>query len=469
MHERPTKVEDRVPKASKIGYGLGMASQRLQNGSFNQMANPIFNDILGIDPRLIGLCLGFSRIFDAITDPIIGFLSDNTKTKLGRRRPWIAGSSLFCALSFIAIWAFPSGMSTNFYVGWFVISSVVFFFFLSMFSVPYNALGMELTPDYHERTSVMAYKSVVAKAGGFLTSSIYLFISADHFENIAEGMRHTAIWLGLLVFVFTLLPALLVKEHPTLTERHKERGMPKINLLDSIKLSMKNGPFLILIGVTLIMIFGLTMVNFLSYYIIIYHIFDGAKTEHSGLILALCGYGAQVGGLIGIPVMAFVSRRIGKRKTLLFALVVAFLSDLLKWLCFTPACPYLTILPGFIAGFALVSVWTLMQAMLPDVVDQDELQTYTRREGMFSAIMSWTIKVGMSLALIISGFILSSSGFDSSLGGGQLESSITHIRVCYTVIPAIAMILGFVLMYFYPLTENRSYEIRAKLETRNGA
>jgi len=441
-----------------------MASERLQAGSFNQMANPIFNDMLGIDPRVIGLCLGFSRVFDAITDPIIGHLSDKTKSEYGRRRPWIAGSSLLCALSFIAIWMFPSGMSTNFYIGWFAISSVVFYFFLSMFSVPYGALGMELTPDYHERTSVMAYKSVVAKAGGFLTSSIYLFVSADQFENIVEGMRYTAIWLGLAVFIFTLMPALLSKEHPSLIARQKKRTTPEFNLIQSVRLSLQNGPFLILIGVTIIMLFGLTMVNFLSYYITIYHIFDGTSSEKSGLVLTLCGYGAQVGGLIGIPVMAYSSRRIGKRKTLLIALVIAFVSDLMKWHCFTPENPYLSIIPGAIAAFALISVWTLMHAMLPDIVDLDELDTGDRREGMFSAIMSWTIKLGMSLALIMSGFILSTSGFDASLEASQDPDSINFIRICYSVIPAVTMVLGFVLMYFYPLTEDRSYEIRSSLE-----
>lgn len=461
-----TKAEDKVSKGSKIGYGAGMASERLQATSLNQMANPIFHDILGIDPRIVGSCLGISRVIDAITDPIIGYLSDNTRSKFGRRRPWIALSAILCAITFIGVWVFPSGMSQNFYILWLILSTILFYISLSIFSVPYGALGMELSPDYHERTSVMAYKSAMAKMGGFLTSSIFLIVTLDWFDDMAQGMRYTSIGLGLMIIIFSLCPVFFSREHPSLTQRLKEDNQPRITLTKSLRHTLANGPFLLLIGVTVVMLFGLTMVSNLGYYITVYYMFDGARETATGLILTSCGYSAQLGGLSGIPVMAFIAKRIGKRKTLLWAIVIALASDLLKWVCFNPTYPWLSLIPAFVSAFALVSVWTLMQAMLPDVVDLDDLRTNQRREGMYSAIYSWTRKVGMSLSLIISGFILNSSGLDPALGADQADGTITKIRIYYTLVPAIAMIGGFVLMYFYPITEDKAYSIRAQLDKR---
>lgn len=441
----------------------------MQTGSFSQLANPIFNDVLGVDPRIVGLVLGFSRVADAITDPIVGFLSDETRSRWGRRRPWIFGSAFLCSFVFAAIWMIPRGMSTQFYIGWLIISALIFQMCLSLFSVPHGALGMELTPDYHERTNVMAVRSVFAKCGGFLISSLYLVITMDGFTDMAEGMRHVGVYLGGIIFVLTVAPAVLSREHPTIAGRVARQKKNQEGIWASALHTLRNGPFLVLLGVTTIMLFGLTMVSHLNYYLTIYYMFDGTRSETAGLVLTMCGYAGQIGGLAGLPVMLYVSRRIGKRRALLWGLVIATGSDLTKWVCFTPTNPFLALVPNFMSAFVLSSAWTLMSSMLPDVVDYDELKTGQRREGMFSGIHGWTTKLGMSLALVLSGFVLSASGFDPALGPGQSDYTITFIRVCYTFIPASAMVLGAALMYFFPLTEKRSGDIRLELETRRSA
>lgn len=467
MPDHITKPEDKLSAATKVGYGTGMAAERLQMGGLNQMANPIFNDVLGIDPKLIGMALGITRVFDAITDPIMGYITDNTRTQFGRRRPWIALSSILCAVTFASIWMFPRGMSDTFYVFWFIITSVVFFTCLSVFSVPYLALGMEMTPDYHERTSVMAYRTAMAKLGGFMVSSLYLLTSLDIYDDMAEGMRYTGIGIGVLILLFTLSPVLFSKEHIRFFKgKHCARIKPKHGLMHSAKCTLRHGPFLILIGVTVVMLLGLTMVLQLGYYVTVYHVFDGSRTSETGIVLTLAGYSGQIGGLLGIPVMAYVSKRFGKRNTLLCAIAFSLIGTLLKWHCYTPNNPYLTLIPNFSMAFTLAAVWTLIHSMIPEIVDLDELETFERREGMFSAIYSWSVKMGMSLALIISGFILSSSGFEAQFGPDQLESAIFRMRIYYTLIPFAALTVGFVLMCFYPLTEKRSYAIRAQLEQR---
>lgn len=443
-----------------------MSSQRLQMNTLNQMANPIFNDILGVDPRLIGLSLGASRILDAITDPIVGYMTDSTRSRFGRRRPWIAASSILCAVGFIAIWMVPRDLTPSGSLIWFTCTTLFLFMGMSIFSVPYSALGMELTPDYHERTSVMAYQAVMSKAGGFLSSSLFMIVTLDCFDDMAVGMRYTSMGLGVVVLLFTLIPVFACKEHPTFQKLLKKRSGKKIGIIESSRHTLQNRPFIILIAVTAVMLFGLTMVSNLSYYLTIYHVFDGTRSTSAGMVLTFCGYAAQIGGLLGIPVMAYAAKRIGKRKTLLAALALAFVGDILKWFCYTPESPYLALLPNFIQAFCLIAVWTLIQAMIPDVVDYEELKSGERQEGMFSAFHSWIGKLGISGALIISGFILNGCGFDADLGANQSSDTIFAIRIMYCLIPACALILGFILLYHYPITENKAYAIRTRLERR---
>lgn len=461
------KPEDKLSAATKIGYGTGQAAQRLQLGSINQMATPIFNDILGVDPRLIGMSLGAARIVDALTDPLMGHITDNTHTRYGRRRPWIALSSLLCALTFAAVWLFPRGMSQTFYFGWFIITTIIFFLALSVFAVPYSALGMELTPDIHERTSVMAYRTAMGTIGGLLVSSLYWIINLDRFEDMAHGMRYAGIGFAGLVAVFTFFPALFAKEHPGITRRRNKGRPPGISLLASAKLTLSHKPFLMLMTATVIMICGLNMVLSMSYYVTVYHVFGGIKDAATGFILSVHGYACVLGSLSGIPVMTFISRRIGKRNTLIAAMLTAMVSSLLKWICYTPANPYLILIPGFITAFSMVSVWTTLQAMLPEIVDLDEVKSHTRREGMFSAIHSWTMKMGNSLAVIAAGFILNASGFDATRPV-QPASTVLLLRLFYTFIPAAALLTGSLIMMNYPITEKRALKIRYQLDRRHG-
>lgn len=430
------------------------------------MANPIFNDILGIDPRVISSVLGASKFLDALTDPIFGYLSDITRSKYGRRRPWIAVSAVLCSVSFASIWLFPRGMGESFYIGWFIATTLLSLLCLNTFSTPYSALGMELTPDYHERTSVMAYKAIMAKCGGFLVSSLYLIVNDDMFDDIAEGMRYTGIGLGIMIAIFTLITTFTAKEHPDLVANQKKQIRPKASFLQSLRKTLSNKPFLIIIATSLIMLAGMTLVLQFGYYIITYHVFHGVKGGSTGLILTLAGYSGQAGGLSSIPLIPSISKRFGKRKTLLAALCIAFFGTLIKLVCFTPENPYLVMVPGFTLAFAFGAIWTLLHSMVPDVIDLDELKNNERREGMFNAAQSGLVKTGVAIAAISSGFLLNFTGFDTNLGPEQATNTLLQLRIYDALIPAAVILIAFILMYFYPLTEERSYKIRTELEQR---
>lgn len=441
-----------------------MFSYNIQVNSISQMANPVFNDCLGVDPRWIGLILGGSRVWDAVTDPLMGNITDNTRSRWGRRAPWIALSAILCAVPFSAIWLFPRGMSDVFYLTWFLVAALLFYVGSTVFSVPYLALGMELTPDYHERTSVIAYRTIIAQFGGVVVSSMFWLTSLPRWADRAEGMRYVGIGAGLLILIVTLIPAFTAREHPSLRDIQKKQD--KVHLITSIKETVRHKPFLLLIGITVFGLLGLQMVNALGYYVGVYYVFQGDKGPASGRALAMMGYGYQIGTVIAIPILTWISKKIGKKKTMQGALILGILGTFSKWFCFNPDHPQLIVIPALIMSAGMAGVWTLINAMIPDVVDVDELQTGQRREGMFSAIYGWSFKLGIALALILAGFVLNGTGFDASLGKDQTDQTILLMRILFIAIPATGIGIGYILMSMYSLTEERSYEVRKELEVR---
>lgn len=458
-----TRPEDRVPFPRKVGYGLGMTAYAMMVQSLGQMASIVFNIGLGVNPVYIGWIMGISRVWDAVTDPVMGYITDNTRSRWGRRRPWILLGGLLCGLTFAVIWLCPRGMSELFYVGWFLISSLLFFLAFTMFSVPYAALGMEMSPDYHERTSVIAYRSVMAQGGGLACASLFWFSSLPRFEDVADGMRTAGIIMGVLIFVLVTGSAIFAKEHKALLGRQSKK--PSVSLFQSAKATLGHSSFLILIGVTGLLLIGTMMVNHLGAYLCIYYVFDGDKGPECGKLLTMVGWASRIATIVAIPILTLLSKRVGKRNTLLLAMIFSLGGTLLKWICYNPAHPYLQLIPSIMIGPALGGVWMLVNAMIPDVVDLDELKTGERCEGMFSAVYGWMFKMGAALALIISGYVLNWSGFDTALPAQGLQS-LFMMRIFFTLIPSLAIGLAIAMMWIYPLTEQRSYEVRQELELK---
>ena len=457
-----TSPGDRVPFFRKVGYGTGMLGYALMIQIYMQFYNPIFNDCLGVDPVWLGWVILASRLWDAFTDPVMGNVTDNTRSRFGRRRPWLAVGALTCAVSFAAIWWFPRGQSDLFYFGWFLTTSLIFYLAFTIFSVPYIALGMELSPDYHERTSVMAVRGVLQQGGFFVVASLYWLTSLDRYADRADAMRWNSLWIGALIFIVIIIPAVFAREHPSaLAEGHKD--VKKIPLWRSARETLSNWPFLNLALITIVSLLGLMMVGSLGYYVTIYHMFDGDKGTASGAVLTAVGYAIPISTIGSIPLLNALSRWIGKRSTMLAAFGLAAAGALLSWPCYSPAHPYLSIIPAVLLGTGSAAAYVFVNAMLPDAVDVDELKTGERREGMFSAVYSWMFKIGAAIAPMLGGYVLRGTGFNADIGS-QTTETMFWIRICFAVIPALSLLAAMALVFAYPVSEKRSYEIRRQLE-----
>ncbi|MFA5688193.1 MAG: MFS transporter [Kiritimatiellales bacterium] len=476
MSHHTTAPVDRVPFFRKTGYGCGMLGYALLIQAYMQFTYPVFNDTLGLSPVAISWIFLISRLWDAITDPIMGHISDNTRSKWGRRRPWLALSAPLCALGFLAVWWFPAGQSSTFYFWWLLVSSLFFYLTFTILSVPYSALGMELSPDYHERTSVISIRSVLEQVGVIAVSSLYVLTSMSCFADRADGMRWNSLWIAALIFIMILITAIFSREHPSVhvaldhQDARKDRG--KIPVLTSIKETLSCWPFLNLGLITVVSYLGVVTVGSLGYYVTIYHLFDGDKSTVSGQLMTLVGYIMPFATMLAIPVMDRLSKKTGKKTALIVAFSFCVVGAFLRWWFYTPANPYLSIIPTVLFGIGCAAGYMFINAMIPEAVDADELKTGERREGMFSAMYGWVYKFGGALAMWLSGYVLQWTGFDATLET-QSSKTVYWLHFSFTWVAGVSLLLTVLLALTYPITEKKAYETRQKLielrKARNNA
>jgi GPH family glycoside/pentoside/hexuronide:cation symporter len=169
-----------------------------------------------------------------------------------------------------------------------------------------------------------------------------------------------------------------------------------------------------------------------------------------------------------IPLTGWIATHIGKRNTFLTTISLSILGYALKWVGYNPAHPYWLLFASPLVAFGLGSLFTLMGSMISDVCDYDELQTHQRREGVFGAIYWWMVKLGMTLAGLLTGVLLKVSGFDVALEAGQAEKTLLLLRVFDVGIPIVTSAIALWIIFSYSITEEKAHEIRAELERRRG-
>jgi GPH family glycoside/pentoside/hexuronide:cation symporter len=207
-----TAPEDRISLPQKIIYGLGAFVNNLLAAAIGGMAI-VLNLGLGMNPALVGLLGALPRLTDALTDPLMGYISDQTKSRWGRRRPYIFFGAIASGVIYALLWQLPEGGSESFYFWFFLGGSLIFYLAYTVFATPYVALGYELTPDYHERTRLMGVQNFMGQLA-YLVSPWFLWIMQYEvlFDNMVDGARWLAIIIGAFVICIGILPAIFLKE-----------------------------------------------------------------------------------------------------------------------------------------------------------------------------------------------------------------------------------------------------------------
>ncbi|MFH1552179.1 MAG: MFS transporter [Candidatus Omnitrophota bacterium] len=470
-------LRDRLPIPTKMFYSLGTAVDMWGLWLYPSVAFAVFNMYLGVSPWLVGLALTLIRVFDAVVDPVVGWVSDNLRSRYGRRRPFILIAGILSGLALpILFWVSPSWVNIKFLgvsmIFWYMLgSNLIYIPIISSFTVPYYSLSNEMTPDYEERTSIMAYRSMaqkISELGNFyalrFTNLAWFLIPGTGNKNTLLGLKVYSSILGVVMAIFAIIIFFRVKER--YYEKIVVKVTEKISILSSYGETLRCKPFRQMVVVGAAFIVGTSMVGSLGYYATVFYVSGGDKILGDNWQFWM-GVAFMMGGLIGVPLLATLAHHIGKRRAVVVACCIGILGYGGSWFLYTPKIIWLQTIASGLMGMAAASLWMLHSSIGADIIDYDELNTHERREGSFTACASYILKLGNSLGYFFSGLILSWVGFTWKLKV-QTPETIFGIRFSLASLPIVGLIIAIIFVLRMPLTKQKSAEIRRQLEERRG-
>ena len=451
----------------RAAWGLGGWADNFIFQVLIILALPIYNIELGIDPVWVGLALMVPRLFDAITDPLMGNISDNTRSRWGRRRPWIFVGAVVSAMLLPLLWMppFTDKVAIIIYFG---VISTIYALTYTMFVVPYTALGFELTDDYDERTKVMSWRMYIGLIAGLCIPNLYVWCQNDVFGgDILTGARWVTAFVGLSVLITGCLPALLCRE------KVAAKPQAKIKLGKAIMETIKDKPFRLLLSGYIIIITGLLTSGAIALYVNIYHVFGGDK-KLAAEVSALGGMAGVVAAYLGVRLAGWISAKTGKRETMIGGLGLALLSVGSMIYTMQPGFEVTEVLgfkfhPQIISfifyGMGQQACWLMIDSMTADVCDEDELRTGLRREGMFGAVKSLALKAGVAITGLTGGLMIKMAGASDAAQGVSPEVAQT-LKTLFVSVQSIGLVAGILVFIFYPITRAKSEETRRILDQR---
>jgi glycoside/pentoside/hexuronide:cation symporter, GPH family len=410
-----------------------------------------YTDVVGVPLGYLAIAIALARSFDALSDPAIGWLSDHTRTRLGRRRPYLIVGPPFCGLAFYLLMSPPRGMPTLSSAFWFAAFFILYFLFHTVYALPHYALGPELTLDYNERTSLFGVRESFTIIGTIIAASAPGFMV----HGLGWDQRRVFSVLGI---VFALLLVSLywalawgVRERTEFATRESNPFVP------GVRRALRNRPFRILLASYVVgSITGAipaTMVPFFNEYVI------QPKNPELWLSIELLGY--FVTGILCMPLWVSAARRFGKRPAWLASFVMGTTGGAAMFFLGKGDTMGLLILICW-AGASFGAGLFLGPAMQADVIDYDELHTGKRREAQYTAFWSILPKFVAIPSAALPFAVLASIGYVPN--AVQTPEVLLAIRAIFALAPAFCAVLSFVIAWRYPISEEVHRAIREGIE-----
>jgi GPH family glycoside/pentoside/hexuronide:cation symporter len=412
-----------------------------------------YTDELGLSAGMLSWVLMAGRLWDAVTDPVMGHISDRTRTRGGRRRPYFLVAAIPLWVVFYFTWSPAPGLSPAGLFTHLLICYLVLFTFWTIFWIPYISLGMELTPHYHERTRLFGLRQ-----GFYLLGTAVGMLAPEAFAKMAGG---PAVGYPRMAFIFGGLSCVLilaafarVREQPEVTY-----SVPEVPFFEGLRITFRNRAFVVLMFTYLIALVGGSFIAPLTLYMAKYVI-----KAREVVPFVMLSYLA--GSVVSIPLWIRMSRKLGKNRTWTIGMLLA-------TAVYTTSFYYhegtwqLWIVLAAIVGAANGCTMTIGPSISADVIDSDELETGRRREGTFMGIWSFVDKAAIGLAIFAGMQGLEALGYAPNQE--QSDTVVRGIKVLYCIVPAVCHLAAVIIFQRFPITAEVHAGIRAQLDARAAA
>lgn len=440
------KPDADLPLSTVVNYNLPTIGVGFMFFMVSLYLMKFSTDVLLISPAAMGLIFGLSRIWDAMTDPLAGYLSDRTTLKSGRRRPWILFSIPFISITFYMMWSPSTELSSTGLVIWMAVAVIGFYTSMTAFSVPHASLGAELSTNYHERTRIFGYRHMIWNTGSLLAlvAMHQLIVGSDpRFDAFVISLMAAAVVTILIVWMFVK-----IKERPEFQGRGESN--PFIAFGDVIK----NKYASLLLIVFFIENLGSAAIGILTPYIAEYII---GKPEKTVIYILLY----LIPSVLSVPLWVPLSRRIGKKAMWIFSmLLTAFGFGGMFFL--TEGSDTLISIMAFVAGLGAGSGAVVAPSIQSDIIDYDEYKSGKRKEGTYFAAWNFVYKSAAGITLMLTGIVLSMSGFIPN--GEQSETTKLALLILYAIFPLVCYIIGALIFSQFRLNEAEYQKIRDSLD-----
>lgn len=443
----------RISFRQRLAYGIGAVGDMIGfHGPLN-LAVPIFTLYLGVNPALVGAVVAITRVWDAVSDPLMGKISDQTRSRWGRRKPYIVLGAITGGASLTLMWQVPAGLSEVGNAAFLCATLLLFYTAFTVFTVPYHALGYELTDDHHERTSVMAHRIFFNVIGNVAVGWLFAVAKAPIFGDPIKGAKWAGAMAGIVFALTCLVPGILVPERRTI------RAVEAEPFWASLKATIRNVEFRVLLALTTLILVTSSMIfsSFLIY-INTYYTFRG-NVEKAAVLQGIITTCFALSNAASLPLIARISRRIGKKEILKWAFSVQAVAGVATWFMITPEAPYLQLVALVFHQFGFITFFVMLHSMTADVCDFDARRGGQRREGMFGAAITWVQKMAVAASVLLSGSVLVALGFDSTPGAAQPESVVFGMRAVFAAVLTGQALICLVILRFYRLDERKLHEL----------
>jgi len=431
---------------TKTAYGMGSIAYGVKNNGFDYFFLIFYSQVLGVDAGLVGLALMLALAFDAISDPLVGYLSDNTHTRWGRRHPFMYAAALPVAIGYAFIWNPPGALQGN-ELFWYITLLAIFVrTTITLYEIPSSALVAELSTDYDQRTSLLSYRYFFGWTGGTLMATLALAVLLVPTESIANGLFNAegyatmGVVASVAIFVSIVISAVGTHHRiPYLAAPSEQRQLSLSRIYGELFETLANRSFMALFLSALFGAIATGMAAGLNYYFMTFF------WEFDNQQISVLSVSVVLSAVIGFVISPMVSRKLGKKRGAIIVGVMAFttapLPIFLKLLGFMPDAGSPVLFP-LILGTTIFDVGliicfqTLMSAMIADLVEESQLKTQRRSEGVFFAAITFTRKFVQGFGVVSATVMLSIAQFPEGAVPGSVSNEVLH-RLGWMYVPAI--------------------------------